>query len=186
MGPAVLAFAAFALVGLAASSSPKGKPGAKPIGGGSPAGGGPIGMATPPNLLGGGGANKWGIKGCDPFHTPTGSNQAPTPGVQSDPDYQWCFVVPDGSTPGDVAAMVLGPDQSWRYVELLTANPEKATKGSVVAPDAGDEEMNFVQWKVGETVRLPRTWNPWIDQVGSPRGETAPYMPPGYGYGAAA
>lgn len=177
MGPAVV-FAAFALlVGAAASSSPA-KAKTKAIGPG------PIGMPTPPNLNPG--ANKWGIKGCDPFHTPTGSNQAPTPGVQSDVDYQWCYVVRDGDTPGDVAAMVLGPEQAWRYVELLTANPEKATKGSVVAPDAGDDEMNFVQWNVGETVRLPRTWNAWIDQVGSPRGESAPYMPPGYGYGAAA
>lgn len=177
MGPGILVFGALAIVAAVSANGSKKPDALKATGVLKPT---PIAAATA--------ANKWSIVGCDPFHTPSGSNAPAMPGLQSHADYQWCYVVRDGDTPGDVAALILGPEQGWRYVELLTANPEKAIRGSVIAPDAGDKELNFQDWAVGEVVRLPRTWNPWIDQVGSPRGEAAPYMPPGYapGYGAAA
>lgn len=176
MGPGFVAFGVLALIGLAASSS-------KPKAIGNTVGG--SGYKPPSN--GSSGPNKWSILGCDPFHSPSGTGPI-QPGTQSHADYQWCYVIREDDSPGDVAAGVLGPEQAWRYVELLTANPEMKTKGSIVAPDAGDAEMNFAdgEWTPGHTVRMPRTWNPWIDQTGAPRGERAPYMVPGYGYGAAA
>lgn len=175
MGPLAAIAAVLFVAGIASSGSKSAK--APPKGKGYV----PPPMATQPGTI-----NKWSILGCDAIHSPSGSTLAPMPGVQSHPDYQWCYVVRDGDTPGDVAALILGPDQGWRYVELITSNPDMATKGSVIAPDAGDAELNFADadWKIGRVVRLPRTWNPWIDQVGSPRGETAPYMPAGFGAAA--
>ena len=75
-------------------------------------------------------------------------------------------------TPGSIAAKVLGPEQGWRYVELLTVNPQKTIKGSIVSPDATEEnELNFTEIKVGEKLAVPRSWNGWIDETGAPSGK---------------
>lgn len=114
--------------------------------------------------------NKWGLVGCDPFHTPSGSNAPSKQGIATHPDYQWCYVVQAGDSAGSITDMFFGPEEGWRYVELLAANPHKLTKGTTVSPDAEPtSELNFADMVVGERLYLPRTWNAQIDQIGTPR-----------------
>lgn len=115
--------------------------------------------------------NKYGVMGSDPRRSPTGSDTAPRQGVQSHPDYQWTYVVGSNEeSPGAIADKILGPEQGWRYVELLTANPKKEIKGKIVSPDPNVDELNFVSLTLGEKLAIPRSWNPWIDETGVPAG----------------
>jgi hypothetical protein len=122
--------------------------------------------------------NAAGLLAGDPLHSPTGSAQAPRAGVQSHPDYQWTYVVRTADeSPGSIAAQVLGEAQGWRYVELLASNPQKPTKGAIVSPEPTEDELNFVDLKVGEKLAVPRSWNAWIDETGIPSGKS-PYPAP--------
>lgn len=122
--------------------------------------------------------NAAGFLAGDPLHSPTGSAQAPRAGAQSHPDYQWTYVVQTAEeSPGSIAAKVLGPEQGWRYVELLASNPHKPTKGRIVSPDPVEDELNFAELKVGEPLAVPRSWNPWLDETGIPSGKS-PYPAP--------
>lgn len=123
--------------------------------------------------------NTYGLLAADPMRSPTGSATAPRAGVQSHPDYQWTYVVQDATeSPGSIAEKVLGPEQAWRYVELLTANPQKPIKGKVVTPDPSDDELNFVSLAVGEKIVVPRSWNAWIDETGVPMGKSQVWPAP--------
>lgn len=138
------------LVGLAVSSQPKGQAFGRPI------------------------PNQWGLLGCDRVHA-VSANGAAVPGVQTAPDYQWCYVVNGaGDSAGAIAERVLGAQQAWRYVELLSANPSKEVAGKLEGAGTASE-LNFKSLSVGETLFLPRTWNPWIDQLGTPRGQLTPF-----------
>lgn len=119
--------------------------------------------------------NKFGLIGCDPFHTPSGKHSPyAVPGFATHPDYQWCYVVQEGDSAGSITEMFFGPTDGWRYTELLAANPQKTTKGTTVSPDGSDNELNFASMAVGETLYLPRTWNSHIDQTGIPRSKVMP------------
>jgi hypothetical protein len=124
-------------------------------------------------------ANAYGLLAADLAHSPTGGSSAPRAGVQSHPDYQWSYVVQSGTeSPGSIAEKMLGAEQAWRYVELLTANPQKPIKGKVVTPDPNDDELNFVSLAVGERLVVPRTWNGWIDETGVPSGKSMVWPAP--------
>lgn len=120
-----------------------------------------------------------GIYSTDPAHSPSGPSRTPSAGVQSYPDHHWSYTVRSANeSAGSIAEMILGADQAWRYVELLVANPQKPVRGSRVVPEGSDDELNFVSLAVGEKLRLPRSWNGWIDEVGNPRGRSEPWPAP--------
>jgi hypothetical protein len=122
--------------------------------------------------------NKFGIMAADMMHSPSG-DRVPLQGVQSHPDYQWTYVIQGAEeSPGAIAEKILGPEQSWRYVELLTANPQKPIKGKVVSPNPSDDELNFVSVAMGESLSIPRTWNAWIDETGVPAGKSQHWPAP--------
>lgn len=124
---------------------------------------------TPPNLLPKT-PNAYGLIGCDPYHTPSGKvSPVAVPGYATHPDYQWCYRVKAGDTAGSITEMFWNEKDGWRYIELLTANPEKLTVGTVVTPDGTGDQLDFASLKEGETIYLPRTWNEYIDQTGVPR-----------------
>lgn len=88
-------------------------------------------------------------------------------GVASSGLHQWCVDVLDKDTAGRIAEEAVGDRR--RYVELLAANPDKA---QILVPEA-----NFADLCVGERLYLPRSWNPWMDQRGTPAGKRGPYPP---------
>lgn len=115
--------------------------------------------------------NVFGLIGCDPYHTPSGRvSPIAVAGFATHPDYQWCYVVQPGDTAGSITTKFFDEKNGWRYAELLTNNPQKLTKGTTISPsDLGEEELNFASLEAGETLYLPRTWNPYIDQTGTPK-----------------
>lgn len=129
--------------------------------------------------------NSHGILASDPMRSPSGGPGSSRSGVQSHPDYQWSYVVQtDSESPGSIADKILGSEQAWRYVELLTANPSKPIKGKVVTPDPNDDELNFVSLSVGERLLIPRSWNAWIDETGVPSGKSQVWPAPVFKGGA--
>lgn len=124
--------------------------------------------------------NTYGLLACDKSHRVTMDGQSSTPiaGRASNPDYQWCYVLrEEGESAGSIATKILGPEQSWRYVELLTANPHKPTSGKL-EDAAGPNGLNFTSLELGETIRIPRSWNSHIDQLGTPSGTNQPFAVP--------
>lgn len=135
-------------------------------GGGSKKKAAPVGGKTlPPSTK----ANTYGLLGCDPIHTPSGkTSPVAVPGYATHDDYQWCYVVQPGDNAGTITEKFWNSKDGWRYIELLTANPEKLTVGSVVTPDGSGDQLDFASIEAGEVLRLPRTWNRHIDQTGVP------------------
>lgn len=85
------------------------------------------------------------------------------PGYASSPTTQW-WTGPfaTGDSPWDLARKITADGR--RYVELMAANPEKKTVGDPARPFATG--YSFVSFKIGERIRVPRTWNIYIDQNG--------------------
>lgn len=87
----------------------------------------------------------------------------PKPGFMSFPDTQWWTRAWTANDSLDkLAAKVTGSPA--RYIELVAANPEKKTIGSPGNPFATG--YGFIEVQIGEQLRLPRTWNVYIDQLG--------------------
>lgn len=117
-------------------------------------------------------SNAYGLVGCDPYHTPSGkTSPVAVSGYATHPDYQWCYRVKAGDTAGSITEMFWNEKDGWRYIELLTANPQKLTVGSVVTPDENGDQLDFASLKEGEIIYLPRTWNAYIDQTGVPKSQ---------------
>lgn len=93
--------------------------------------------------------------------------RAPRADLASNMLHQWCWKVQDGDTAGNLAERFVG--NRSRYVELISANPSK--------PQITDPELNFAELKVGETIFFPRSWNPWINELGGRTGSPIPYPP---------
>jgi len=93
------------------------------------------------------------------------------PGVASSPITQW-WTGPliEGDSPWLLAKKVTGDGR--RYVELMIANPEKPTVGEPTRPFATG--YSFVSFKIGERIRVPRSWNIYIDQTGKTKGDGVP------------
>jgi len=79
----------------------------------------------------------------------------------------------EDETAGDIAAAITGEEA--RYQELVLANPEIDTVGK--PGKVGPDEWNFAPGSLpsGGKFTLPQTWNPWIDEVGNPRGQVTPF-----------
>lgn len=86
-----------------------------------------------------------------------------TPGKRSNPLYQWLYPIPAGHTgPAQLAKRVTGDER--RYKELFAANP---TKAIVVTDKTNFFGTNFATWNAGERIRLPKTWNQFVDEAGN-------------------
>lgn len=98
--------------------------------------------------------------------TTTGDESAPRKGIATHPEFTWFRVIKKAKTAPEIATIILGSTLGpVRYVELYLANPDLAT------PDGGFKKP----LQEGDFIMLPRTWNPWIDQLGYERGETIPF-----------
>jgi len=98
---------------------------------------------------------------------PGAPTRGPTAGIASNMLHQWCWKVQDGDTAGNLAEQFVG--NRSRYVELIAANPSK--------PQITDPELNFAHIDIGETLFLPKSWNPWIDELGRRTGKPIPFPP---------
>lgn len=114
--------------------------------------------------------NTYGLIGCDPYHTPSGkTDPVMVKGYATHPDYQWCYRVQEGDSAGSITEMFFNSKDGWRYAELLAANPQKKTIGTTISPSDNADTLDFESLDPGDTLFLPRTWNPYIDQTGTPR-----------------
>lgn len=110
--------------------------------------------------------------------------KAPMPGYQSNPLFQWVYTVANGDSPWLIATGAFGPTAPIaRVVELIQNNPVEVltgrkmqTKGDPMNPNTSG--YNFVTLLPGDVLRIPKTWNAWIDQTGKTRGAAAPWPPP--------
>jgi hypothetical protein len=95
---------------------------------------------------------------------------APPPDVpkadcRSNPDTQWWTLpVKAGESPWSITQAWIGDGK--RYPELIAANPEKATVGT-----KGNADYTFASLKVGERLRVPKTWNVYVDKTGRTDGK---------------
>lgn len=135
--------------------------------------------APEPHLLPGGAPRSGSgprLVDCALGGSPAPAGSTPTEGLQSSPLFRWCYVVRSGDTAGSIAEAITG--DSARYVELLTANPavaKRGTMGTVIGPDAWD----FAEGALteGSRILVSQTMNAWIDQVGVAQGGYLPYPP---------
>lgn len=74
----------------------------------------------------------------------------------------WSGPMKEGDSIWKLAKDITGNGE--RYVELMAANPEKKTVGDPLRPFATG--YSFVTLKVGERIRIPRTWNVYVDETG--------------------
>jgi hypothetical protein len=58
-------------------------------------------------------------------------------------------------------------------MDLIASNPEKSTVGDRLNPWSSG--YNFASLVPGEAVRLPASWNPFIDEQGTARGALTPF-----------
>lgn len=86
----------------------------------------------------------------------------------SSPNFQWYWVVTMGQSPALIARKITGKECD--YLDLLDANPEKATTGPRVC-----YKINFNSLMPGETLKLPKSWNPYISVDGQRRGDRIPW-----------
>lgn len=114
----------------------------------------PTGVIVPPS-------SGPGLRNITPENV--GAPPSPKSGFQSWPTQQWWTgPLKAGEMPWTFAKDVTGDGR--RYIELIAANPEKKTVGDPANPFTTG--FSFVSFKIGERVRIPRTWNIFIDQTG--------------------
>lgn len=81
-----------------------------------------------------------------------------TPGYYRVPAAVQClWTVEAGETPSEIAYWITGSGGVARVRELLDANPEKPRTGTPGTPG-----YNFASFKVGESIKLPKTWNVYL------------------------
>lgn len=164
------------------------------------------GGAVPPIAIPGGGGGAWpgpggfggggGATGPGDLSFPAGviidKNGVPSswdggvakPGYQSNPLFQWVYTVANGDSPWAIATLAFGPSAPIaRVVELIQYNPTEVltgrkmqTKGDPLNPNTSG--YNFVTLLPGDVLRIPKTWNAWVDQTGKARHGAAPWPPP--------
>jgi len=110
------------------------------------------------------------IISCDPKGHGASDGLPPMGGYQSDSLHSWCYQLAEDETAGDIAAAITGEEA--RYQELVLSNPTVPTVGT--PGKVGPDEWNFAPGGLaaGARVELPQTWNPWIDELGQPRGRS--------------
>lgn len=104
----------------------------------------------------------------------------PRKGIARDPARQVNWNVRPGESPTKITALVFGNDRAkapgtdkYRFVELIQTNAAKATVGNAANPWSSG--YNFASLNPGESLMLPLSWNPWIDQTLVPRGTAEPF-----------
>jgi hypothetical protein len=103
---------------------------------------------------------------------PTGGD--PIAGQATALGYQWCHTVRRGDTAGSLAETITSDRR--RYLELVAANPQYGVATRKTA--SGGSEINFRdEPQPGDKLKLPKSWNPWIDQNGEPRRIATPFQP---------
>lgn len=167
------------LAGSSGSSSSAGRSGGAPPAGGKPGGEGDSGS-------GGGGKKEdildlGGGKSAKPcgkldangtcIHTLGMDAQG---GIASNPAYQHTYNVQAGDSPARIAEAVFGNSAPVsRWVELIKENPQQGSVGDVNNPFS--TKYNFAHLNEGDVLLLPRTWNGWIDQIGTFRHGMTPW-----------
>lgn len=97
----------------------------------------------------------------DPKKPLGGLSTAPKKGYRSPDHWQWWHgPLKPGQSPWSITQYLTGDGR--RYPELMPANPEKATVGKPGTPG-----YTFATFKIGERIRIPKTWNKYIDQLGN-------------------
>lgn len=105
-------------------------------------------------------------------------------GIASNPDFQWLYMVKEGDNPALITKRYLGTDNrepidpsssaQTAYVELIDANPDQGVnEGNRNNP--WSTGYNFARLMPGDTLKIPRAWNAYIDEQGNPRGKLAPF-----------
>lgn len=95
---------------------------------------------------------------------PTGGD--PIAGQATALGYQWCHTVRHGDTAGSLAETITGDRR--RYLELVVANPQYGV--ATHRTPSGGTEINFRdEPQPMDKIKIPKSWNPWIDQTGAPR-----------------
>lgn len=99
----------------------------------------------------------------------------------------WTHLVTAGQGPIVITKVYFGgtgdarraSDNMLRWIELIEANPDKATVGNKAAPFSSDnpdgKPFNFASLVAGEHLKIPADWSPWISEEGYPRGSITPY-----------
>ncbi len=126
-----------------------------------------------PTLPGVGAPKVWKQTGASIVSPPT-----PTAGLQSWPTEQW-WTTPttfSGSTfPSLIAFAKYDTGDGLRYVEMIQWNSEKKTVGDPTNPILTG--YSFVALADDEQIRVPITWNVFIDQLGNIKGDGSQYTP---------
>lgn len=104
------------------------------------------------------------------------SGMAPQAGLASGLSVEWIYTVQPGDTAGSITERVVGT--SGRYTDLMLANPDVPREGRA-SEVLGNDAWEFAPGAltVGMKLRIPATWNPWIDQLGYARGTLLPWPP---------
>lgn len=133
-------------------------------GGGAPPGGGgtpPVG--TPP--VGAPPGTKVMGKDANGYYPTNNGTPYATSGKQSNPLYQWTYVVVAGDSPILISKRITGIERS--YLDLIAANPEKATVGDRLNPFSKIPQYNFASMNPGDKLKIPKAWNVFIDETGA-------------------
>lgn len=101
---------------------------------------------------------------------PNASGGAARDGIASSLDFPWCVALHRGDSVRNIAERITG-DRS-RFVEIIAANPGVAT-----ITTAGNLDFAPGALRIGERLKMPRTFVPWISETGEPRGQKKAFPP---------
>lgn len=104
-------------------------------------------------------------------------------GAKTNPSFRWLHEVKEGESASRIAAYFFGSAGSRpnRWAELITENPTDYYSGAAL-PTTGNASnpasFNWTSLPVGTVLRIPKSWNGWIDQTGVTKGSSIPYPDP--------
>lgn len=111
----------------------------------------------------------------------------PRKGVASNPLFQWKHVVVAGDNASAITAAYFGSAGATRarVDELINNNPRDAATGRNLGPIRSDWPsgtpgqtpgvLNWTSLIAGDVLRIPKSWNQWIDETAITRRDTTPY-----------
>jgi len=114
------------------------------------------------------------------------NGQQPYKGVASNPYFSWKYVVVSGDSPSLIVQRIFGADSITRRAQLIDRNPLDFYTGRILGTTGAPNTnaYNFGSLRPGDVLIYPRQWNPWIDQVGTPRKGAVPFPQPNGDTGA--
>jgi hypothetical protein len=112
-----------------------------------------------------------------PPHPSNPKGGPPVLGCASNPEFQWVHVVKEGQGPAAIAAIYFGIGTVERWSELVSANPRDYYSNRDLHPTGtpGTSSHVFGSLRPGDGLRIPKTWNRWVDQDGNPRHGPVPF-----------